>query len=438
MRSLLLLLPLLAGCVSTIDGARGFPPFYEELKFKAEDGSERLRWSIGPIFSREDGEGFSETRALWPLLLHRKEERRERRWLLPFYHDLTYHHRDGRVDRDGFVLPFYFYGRDSIEGDYDLFFPIGGTLKGIFGKDHIDITLFPLYTRLVDREQVSTHVMFPFYNRSEGPLIQGSRLWPLWSDYEGFTADGRKRFERTSYLWPFYHRQRNRLDSDNPEEVSWFWPLYGEVKSNDRIQKSFLWPLWTEEIAGDYHSWKLFPFTFAHDGNEWVQYQLWPIYGHKKMDRISRTFVLWPFIGWETAGEGKTEIQSSWLIPLYHNIRRTNVATGEFDEVKRSWPLWRWRSNSAGRRSLSILDLSPLLDEDGIEQSYKRSYQLIRWVGDGGGGWSFELLWGLLSVEKKQQGASFSLLGGLIASEAHDSPTGGDRRWRLLYIPLSE
>ena len=68
----LLLIPLLGGCVSTIDGARGFPPFYEEIHFEAPDGSQRFRWTVGPLLSREEGENFSETRILWPFILHRK------------------------------------------------------------------------------------------------------------------------------------------------------------------------------------------------------------------------------------------------------------------------------------------------------------------------------------------------------------------------------
>ncbi|MGE4619910.1 MAG: hypothetical protein AAEJ04_08915, partial [Planctomycetota bacterium] len=216
----LLLFFLCCGCVTPIDSDRGVPPFYIERTEQLPNGEVRESHHIWPFFSQSKTPTTEEVRVLYPLFRDRTDPRARKTWLIPFYHRMSYTHLDGTKDTDGFFLPFFLWGSDEKEGDYFAFPPIGGTLKGILGKDRIDFSLFPLWARLQDRDQISTYWLFPFVEIEEGPLRQGFRIFPFYSRNQGFTSDGKLREQDSYILWPFWHTTQSQLDTDNPT-FSW-------------------------------------------------------------------------------------------------------------------------------------------------------------------------------------------------------------------------
>ena len=125
--------------------------------------------------------------------------------------------------------------------------PLGGTIRGLIGKDRIDYLLFPLWARLQDRSQISEHYLFPIAAVNDGPLRKGWRVFPFYGESQGFTSDGRTRDQSRTILWPFWNEKTSRLDTDNPIHSWWLWPLYGQIKSHARGLRSVLFPLWWEE-----------------------------------------------------------------------------------------------------------------------------------------------------------------------------------------------
>ena len=129
---LTLLLLLLCGCVSPIDGARGLPPIYEHSASADphDPRSERWeRWALRPLalFEREgDRSDFS---LLWPIYRRTRDGDSMKEWLLPFWYSHRSVDATGVVDKDSVLFPFLFWGSDPREGSYFLFFPVGGRLK---------------------------------------------------------------------------------------------------------------------------------------------------------------------------------------------------------------------------------------------------------------------------------------------------------------------
>ena len=130
---LVLMLAVLSGCVSPLDQSRGLPPFYERHPTPADQSS----WTLRPLVGYDQAGDTRNLGVIWPLFRDTVNGQDRRSWLLPIWYRFQRVDKDGRLDRDSAVLPFFFWGTDSEEGGYFLVFPIFGTLKGIFGKDLI-------------------------------------------------------------------------------------------------------------------------------------------------------------------------------------------------------------------------------------------------------------------------------------------------------------
>ena len=454
----------LVGCVTPIDGGRGFPPFYEttppspavvdrsavETANAAAVGSEIHLW---PLLSRTVTPKRTETRVLFPLFKDEITANERRSWALPIFHRSRYTHTDGTTDTQTLLLP-TLYGNDAILGRYFSIFPLGGTAKGILGHDRIDYALFPLYTRARDRDRVSHHVLFPLINWTSGSRVRGGRFFPLFSRYQGFTPEGEHRYTRSSYLWPLIHIHDSNLHRDHPTTVRWFWPFYGRVKS-DRLERwSFAWPLlgkdvYTKRELSSVYLFPLLRFSWLRD--DLVQYDIYPLFGHKSIGGTTRNFVLWPLVGWESQQEANYARRSQWFFPFYRRTvtekRRQSEGAEEGEgasaiertALTRVWPLYRYRSHADGRQEWNLLDPLPFMDAPGFDAFYSRIWRIYREVdvpAEERRAW--ELLWGIAGGSRTPETTRFSILGGLFGREERKGADGtsSDTTWRLLYIPF--
>lgn len=427
-----LLTLFLCGCTTTADAERGFPPFYLERTETLSNGEtlESRHW--WPFFSTAKSESLSETRALWPIYMNRVEENENQTWLLPIYHRSAHKHADGRWDVDGFILPLVLWGTDPKEGDYLALGPLGGTIRGLLGKDRIDYLLFPLWARLQDRSQIAEHYLFPIAGLDDGPLRKGWRVFPFYGESTGFTVDGKIRDQSRTIMWPFWNEKASRLDTDNPVHSWWIWPFIGQIESKDRILRSIAFPFWWEEhnTAAGVSTWTLLPWTIGTRNGQWNRIELYPFWGFHKQEGLATGFTLWPLWQWEsqTAGERTREVRR--FFPFWRSIDDTSKADGTRSD-RLLWPLARWKKDERGETRGSFPALLPFDAPRGFEWSHGRSTQLARWKSTGEG-WDFELLWGLLNTRKTSDQIEFSLLGGLLSKER--DPRSDDTRWRLMYI----
>jgi hypothetical protein len=425
---------LVSGCTTPVDADRGVAPFYIERSEQLAGGIVRESEHFWPFFSHSKTPNSEEIRVLYPFFRDRVEERVRETWIIPLYHRMAYTHVDGSEDIDGFLLPFFLWGFDDEEGNYFAFAPLGGTIKGILGKDRIDFVLFPLWARLRDRDQVSTYWLFPFVEIEEGPLRQGLRVFPFYSRSRGFTSDGKLRDESTYILWPFWHQTRTQLDTDNPTISRWLWPFYGKIESKSRIARTILYPLWTEEhdSRSETSSWSLLPWTIGKRQGEWTRLEFYPIWGRHDRPGLSSGFFLWPIWQWEDQQAAGRRREVRRLFPIWRSITDEDPERG-----KRSnyllWPLARWETDASGRKTGSAPAILPFDDQDGISWSHSRAWQILRWRQEQDY-WGLELLWGLLTAESGTEQGGFSVLGGLLSRER--GVRQDDSRWRLLYISL--
>ena len=447
-----------AGCVTPIDGGRGFPPFYErtppspalvdrsviETASATSPGSEIHLW---PLLSRTVSDKRTETRVLFPLFKDEITANERRSWFLPVFHRSRYTHVDGTTDTQTLLLP-TLYGNDAILGRYFSIFPLGGTAKGILGHDRIDYALFPLYARARDRDRVSHHVLFPLINWTSGTRLRGSRFLPLYSRYKGFTPEGELRYTRSSYLWPLIHLHTSDLETGTPTTVRWFWPLYGRVKSDRLHRWSFAWPLAGKDIypRKEFSSVYLFPLLrFSWHRDDLVQYDVFPLFGHKNYGGTKRSFVLWPLVGWESQQQTNYARRSQWFFPFYRRTitesRRQVDGESTIDRtaLTRVWPLYRYRGHADGRQEWNLLDPLPFIDAPGFDAFYSRIWRIYREVDDPvEERRAWELLWGIAGGSRTPETTRFSILGGLFGREERKSADGAssDTTWRVLYIPF--
>ena len=311
-----LLLASVGGCVSPIDGARGLPPFYETQGSRLETGSENVidedtetSWALRPLIHYRRGDEERELSVLWPLFRSRRSPGREFDWLLPIaYRKLREEH--GNRDVDHVILPFLWWGNDTIEGRYFLFFPVLGRLKGIFGQDRMDWFLFPLYLGAFDAERESRHLLWPVINWIDAPNRGGGRFFPFYGRYTASTAEGKPKYDRRFYLWPLFHIHDNNLDTARPSHAWWFFPFYGKIESENFVRYSVLWPFYTfvrkkNPELGDTTTFAVpfpFPIIFTR-GPDQEQNDFWPIYGSKRQRTGTgwsyRQYFLWPIQGYQ-------------------------------------------------------------------------------------------------------------------------------------------
>ncbi len=429
----------LCGCTSVIDGERGLPPF---VGYGPNNGTDSAHWAVRPVASYDREGDRSDFFALWPLIRSTRTATTAKDWLLPLWYDGNLKHPDGTEDHDGFVLPFFFYGDDSHEGSYFMTLPLGGVLKGILGQDHILWGAFPFFIRLIDRTRVSTHVLFPFFNRVTGPFRDGWRLWPFYGRYTATTEGGVKKYDRRYYLWPFFHAQENNLDTSRPVNARWFWPFWGDVNATTFRELAFFWPLLTYRVSKDdprNFRFQFFPFvtreSWESPRRRIEQTDVFPIFGVKESPTYYRQYFLYPIQRRERIVSESRVKESSWILPIYWHHRAKHRVHGVEEEVRRLYPFVTYVRRKDGTRELRAFDPLPFEDGYGFERTYGKLFRIFHRVDRGlYDGTAWEVLWGLVQRESKPRKSRFSFLGGLFESRQ----TPGRRGWSLFWIPFGD
>lgn len=419
-----------SGCAS-VENTRGIPPLFEIY----EGTGGKREYVLRPLGGWTTGPEERALRLIWPLFNWHRTPPRTRSWLLPVF---FYNRRlkDDGNDTDWLLFPIIFAGKSPKDGGYFALFPIGGTFRGMLGQDHMMFVLFPLYLRARDRERVSHHVLWPVVNWLGGGNRSGWRVWPLWGEYRGWTPEGKPKYRRRFFLWPFFHLQENNLDTRNPTTFFAFFPFYGRITSERFVKTTHLWPLFqsSEHLARDTRilSSVFFPVVFAR-GPGIEQTDVWPFYGQKRTETLERHFVLWPIERYEKGEDKDHRSRRFWLLPFYWRFHDEDLRTGRVDDEWKLWPFFRYTRGPEGS-DLHTLSLLWFKDPEGFERYYARLWRLFRYRTQAGGEWAWELLWGTIFSAGDDAGRSrrFSILGGLFGY----SREGSERRYRILYIPF--
>lgn len=421
------------GCVSPIDGGRGFAPFFETYPTKSPGDT---KWILRPLVKYEREGERTDLNILWPIYRDTREGEYRKQWLLPIWYNSKRPRDDGEIDWDSFLFPLFFYGNDPDEGGYFLFLPFGGVIKGAVGQDHMALALFPLYLRMRDRERVSNHYLWPIFNRVKGPYHDGFRIWPFYGRYKGTTREpiGPK-YDRRFYMWPFVHAVENDLDMDRPVRTRWLFPFYGRIETSNMRKTSVLWPLYTygtrEKEQETSHSSFLLGWRVVRSPEE-SRTDFGPIFGVRETRDKYRHFVLFPFHRYVRWKETHYRGTDNYWLPFYRNHYREDLRDGKTTKNTYVWPLFSRRQAADGTVRVNSLELWPF-HAQGFDDFYARFWRVFRYLNRGPDrGHAWEFLWGAVRREHSAEHSWFSLLGGLYESQR--TPEGTKRRF--LYLPI--
>jgi hypothetical protein len=239
-------------------------------------------------------------------------------------------------------------------------------------KKDFTLKLGPLFHYWSDSERARStlRILGPLIYRKRG--VEGGEfaLRPLFY----WTENGKENFLRVEYLYPlgkfsreggdtkhylvpFFKSRDEKRDGERGEKYfslflffrgqteagEGYWgifPLFGHLADKfgrDRI-RFYLWPIysdWSEEGA---YTWNiLWPILSATRGGGKKAFRLWPFWGYKEEEGISRAdFVLWPFFIKSTSYLDTDDPERQHILfPLYWGVR-----SGGKRHVTVLWPFF--------------------------------------------------------------------------------------------------
>ncbi len=447
-----------------LDGARERDllfPFIHQRETAKDTG-----WGIRPLFFTTKGKsGFTrETTFLWPLGRYSAKPGELEFRLIPLFSYKARYNEDGVVDSDWIVLPGIFAGTDKKEGDYFAFLPFYGTVRGLLARDSMDFVLFPLYVKTHDGGYEGLNILFPLYASGEGDGRTVSTVFPF---YLRQSKEGR--YDKRTYLWPFFHDHKLNLNTADPVRILSFFPFYSrEDSTSGQIEaRGYLWPFFGYRLdrGRGYVEYDMpWPF-FRYLRSEKIDHtRVWPFWSRweNKAKHITDYQVLWP-IGWAShLDDEKMTKDSLWILPLYWDHHaRFKRKDGAYDESsERSthlWPLFHRNRSRTGDLEFAVL--SPWWFEDTHPYGFRDNYDpfftlfyyghraaddesltsvlgpLVRVYRKADRDWRLQVLPFRYERSGTGDGArrGWALLEGLVGYEND----GGAKTLRLLWIPIT-
>jgi hypothetical protein len=405
---------------------------------------EKTERAFRPFFyyqKHENGETLFEY--LYPLGKYIETDRKVESYLMP----LISTHQDKTEPRGAKERTYglIFWGETAKGESYGGFFPFYGKLKKRFGKDEIDFFLWPLYSHSREGENHSYTVLWPFFDYSEGGGREARKLWPI------FGQDRKERsYERSYFLWPFFHFEKRYLYTDDPMEIEMILPFYVSFQSQREGRRSVLWPFFNYSYneRTHYTQWDLpWPLFRWAEGDQLQIRRFFPIYGQKKMKDRETGFFLWPLYSYDHQFGGDYQKSVERFLLLSKDERQLWKKQGEEAFRFRLWPLFRHQQDRQGQEAFSLPALIPF-DDEGFERNWGPLLSLYTYHRTSRGDSESRILWGtylhrrnaqrelteisfLLTYFEAREVVYLCLLRGLLEYRAR----GPDRALRFLYLP---
>jgi hypothetical protein len=253
-------------------------------------------FTFRPFFSHEDegpGSRRWKFRLLWPLIIIERTEDTHRVRIFPFVWERNRSKVDGKVhDKDFWILPIFWRGSDTEKGRYLAIWPLGGMIKGVFGKRYIRFFLWPLWVETKDKNYHAWNFPWPILGYWKGPDQRGWRVWPLF----GVNQRDNK-FKRVFFLWPLGHYWRTGLDTRTPGYALALLPLFAKMQNKYYNYTSILWPFFARNHNKKigFVEWHFpWPFFSRTTGKGIRGLKIWPLFHY----RFAPTIQSWSF-GWK-------------------------------------------------------------------------------------------------------------------------------------------
>ena len=291
--------------------------------------------------------------------------------------------------------------------------------------DELTTVMFPLYARAKVKDRVANHVLWPIFSFINGPGDSGFRVWPL---YGRSLKEGR--YDRTFWLWPFFHVQENFLGGggEEPERMFMFWPFFGRSRRGTFEANTVLWPFFGySEDSRNGGMWALdAPWLFVRfqkGPGEFERKRVWPIFGWLKTPGFTSFTFLWPLGHVIEEDNDQFEKKSYWFFPIWQWEDRKDKKTGREDRWRKLWPVAQFESQGEAQRGSF-----PALDPFPPNQLYDRHYgwltKLWEWE-NGFGGIRRERSWGGIYRRERTPAEDRRSISGLWSRRSIKTPEGG-------------
>jgi len=377
--------------------------------FKYEAKEDETEIALRPLFHRAaDDTGLAQTELLYPFAVKRSGTDTE------FFNVLHLLNFDFGASEQGsankfYLFPFLFYGDHPEHGTYAAFFPLGGTLHGWFGRDHITFALFPLYSRTERGTTTNQHFLWPIFSRLSGDGESGFAVWPLYGQSSKAGV-----YQRQFALWPIYFSEDLALDSDNPLSRRAVLPFWYEQESRTYSQRTVLWPFftWIQDRAGEYEQWDApWPLVRVTHGDDRHGLRILPLYADETVGARRKRWFLWPLYKIEdTETELIVRQRHRVLFFLYSDLLERKLDSGSEERRVDLWPLFSYHRQGGVSRLQSLALLEPLFPgNQAIERSWSPLWSLYQQRWDQQGNLVISLLWNLYWQERRGQQLAFEL-----------------------------
>lgn len=419
-------------------GGRRLGPIFEHAW--TENGDSLL--AVRPFYSREASspagdDARLENDILWPFGISSRRGTHSYWRAALFYGTSVEDDPSSPEDPWRFRLfPLVFAGRTQDGEDYGAFFPLGGTIREFLFLHEFRFVLFPIYGASGGGEgtvEMRT-VLWPFYLTRHGERIDQFRLWPFYgtSERRGLHTTRRSRF----VAWPFWSDTSSSGEIDGSGFV--LFPIYGH--SRHKREKRGLEESWSvipplfHYGRGDDGYRKIsapWPFVRILDNDGLRERHVWPLWG--KTDRfakpapdsdtpaswLGREYFLWPFFSFtETNSEHRHERVVHLPMPFYFHRESCLIPPSNTpapikctNSYTRLWPLFSHRAASGVGTHVRVPELSLWSKSEQVERNWAPLWSLYTFRRKASGAYCNDLLWGLLSWGRNDDGgAIFSLL----------------------------
>lgn len=314
-----------------------------------------------------------------------------------------------QAQKDSMFFPFYISGESKKYGSYTSLFPIYGNIYERFWRDEYHYFLFPLYGSTVTKGTTSRNYLYPFFNTVTGEKESGFHIWPLYGQ-----ASKEGVYQKKFVLWPFYLHEKKGLDTENPTEKLFLFPLYTSTNSPDVTARSYLWPFFgynenrkRNEIERDF----FWPFWWTVRGETREVTSFLPFYANNRKKSGSNSWYFWPLYRNSTiTSDTFSSDRDTLLYFLYSNSLERWEKDGSERRRTALWPLFVYKRDTRGVKSLTLpAPVEPIIDRDGIENNWAPFWRIYQQKWNDNGETALSILWNLYWHESKGNAVAYEL-----------------------------